>query len=213
VENVISVFASVLMERRIIFFSNDISVLSSVTHAFAALIYPFTWQVSAIEMVVFNCLKHVFIPVLPRSLIDYVCSPVPFVVGVLSIYRKIVDTMPMEEVIYVDLDTDKIIGEDDRKHFPEADRKIMEKALKQIIQREKGLLIVSSSIYNIIGKSIDKHEVAETFLQFFLRNFGDYRKYMTDSNKKKVFNSAAFLKNKAKASKKVSSFLASIFIS
>jgi hypothetical protein len=180
IENVISVFSSILLEKRLIFFSNDISVLSSVTHAFTALIYPFTWQ-------------HVFIPVLPRSLLDYVCSPVPFVVGVLSIYRKIVDTMPMEEVIYVDLDSDKIIGQDDRKIFPETDRKITEKALKQIIIREKGKPI-----------RLDNKQVAEIFLQFFLRNFGDYRKYMIDSKKTndKIFDSSGFIKNKPKSSKK-----------
>ena len=41
----------------------------------------------------------------------------------------------MEEVVYVDLDHDKIIGEDDRKTFPEADKKYMEKNLKTIIQK------------------------------------------------------------------------------
>jgi hypothetical protein len=112
-----------------------------------------------------------------------VCSPVPFVVGVLSIYRKIIDTMPMEEVVYVDLDHDKIIGEDDRKTFPESDKKYMEKNLKTIIQK---------------GKPIVKEQVAEAFLEFFLKNFGDYRKFM----KNKEFDSAGFIKSRAKASKK-----------
>lgn len=142
-----------------------------------------------------------FIPVLPRSLLDYVCSPVPFVVGVLSIYRKIVDTMPMEEVIYVDLDADKISGEDDRKIFPESERKVMEKSLKQIIQKDKGRK----------SFKLDNQEVAEVFLQFFLRGFGDYRRYMTDSksgDKAKIFDLELFIKSRPKAIKKVSSLTA-----
>ncbi|KAL0478267.1 hypothetical protein AKO1_008526, partial [Acrasis kona] len=173
-DHILWVFASVMLERRLLFFSNDISVLSSVTHALVNVIYPFTWQ-------------HVFIPVLPKSLIDYVCSPVPFVVGVLSIHKSIVDTMPMEEVLFVDLDHDKITGDDDRKVFPEQDKKTMEKALKAAYQKDK---------------PIQNKDIVEIFLQFFLRNFGCYRKYLNNTGDGKSFDSEAFLKSKSKSSRK-----------
>ncbi len=56
-----------------------------------ALLYPFTWQ-------------HVFIPVLPASLIDMCCAPMPFVVGVLSSYLPEVMKLPLDDVLMVDLD-------------------------------------------------------------------------------------------------------------
>ncbi len=59
--------------------------------ACVALLYPFTWQ-------------HVFIPVLPASLIDMCCAPMPFVVGVLSSYLPEVMKLPLDDVLMVDLD-------------------------------------------------------------------------------------------------------------
>jgi hypothetical protein len=38
--------ASILLESRVLFISNDISLLSACAHAAIAMIYPFTWQVS-----------------------------------------------------------------------------------------------------------------------------------------------------------------------
>ena len=35
-----------------------------------ALLYPFTWQ-------------HIFVPVLPPSLLTFCCAPMPFVLGIL----------------------------------------------------------------------------------------------------------------------------------
>uniref|UniRef100_A0A3Q3D675 UDENN domain-containing protein n=1 Tax=Hippocampus comes TaxID=109280 RepID=A0A3Q3D675_HIPCM len=65
------VFASLLLERRVIFTADKLSTLSQSCHAVVALLYPFTWQ-------------HTYIPVLPPSMLDIVCTPTPFIVGLLS---------------------------------------------------------------------------------------------------------------------------------
>lgn len=39
-----------------------------------------------------------------------VCAPMPFVAGVLSVYSDQVMAMPMEEVVLVDLDGDRIVS-------------------------------------------------------------------------------------------------------
>jgi hypothetical protein len=161
-----------LLERRCIFFSRDISLLSSVTHACIALIYPFSWQ-------------HIFIPVLPKSLIDYVCSPVPFLVGVLDIYKALVQSMPMEEVVFIDLDADKIVGGDDSKMLPS---NTIVKKLDSIKKASKG--------------KIDNREIANTFLEFFLMNFGDYRKYIVSGTDGYTFSFEKFLKSKGRKEKK-----------
>jgi hypothetical protein len=43
--NIISVFTSLLLERRVIFIADELSVLSSCVQAAVALLYPFSWQV------------------------------------------------------------------------------------------------------------------------------------------------------------------------
>lgn len=50
-----------------------------------ATLYPFTWQ-------------HTYIPVLPPSMIDIVCSPTPFLIGLLSSSLPRLKELPVEEV-------------------------------------------------------------------------------------------------------------------
>lgn len=50
-----------------------------------ALIYPFSWQ-------------HTYIPVLPPAMIDIVCSPTPFLIGLLSSSLPLLRELPLEEV-------------------------------------------------------------------------------------------------------------------
>lgn len=64
------------------------STLSQCCHAVVALLYPFTWQ-------------HTYIPVLPPSMLDIVCTPTPFIVGLLSSSLPRLKELPIEEVRYV----------------------------------------------------------------------------------------------------------------
>lgn len=61
------------------------SVLSQCIHAVAALLYPFTWA-------------HTYIPVVPECLLDTVCCPTPFMVGIQMRHLERVLDQPMEEV-------------------------------------------------------------------------------------------------------------------
>ena len=63
----------------------SLSLLTGCAHALLALLYPFDWQ-------------HVFIPVLPTSLIDFVCSPLPYIIGINPSCIKQLDELEMEEV-------------------------------------------------------------------------------------------------------------------
>lgn len=63
------------------------STLSKCGHAVVATLYPFTWQ-------------HTYIPVLPASMIDIVCSPTPFLIGILSCSLPQLQDLPIEEVIW-----------------------------------------------------------------------------------------------------------------
>lgn len=61
-----------------------LSTLSKCGHAVVATLYPFTWQ-------------HTYIPVLPASMIDIVCSPTPFLIGILSCSLPQLQDLPIEE--------------------------------------------------------------------------------------------------------------------
>ncbi|XP_029995493.1 DENN domain-containing protein 2C isoform X1 [Sphaeramia orbicularis] len=95
VGKLLQVFASLLLERRVIFIAEKLSVLSRCSHAALALLYPFTWQ-------------HTFVPVLPANMLDISCSPTPFLIGVLSPYLPELLELPIEEVLIVDLCADKL---------------------------------------------------------------------------------------------------------
>lgn len=92
-----TVIISMLLERRIIFTSKKLSILSNCVQSFLAFISPFVWQ-------------HVFIPVLPVKMIPFVCAPVPFIVGLLELHLDKVSEHAdaMEEVMFVDLDRSNI---------------------------------------------------------------------------------------------------------
>uniref|UniRef100_A0AAV2J0P7 UDENN domain-containing protein n=1 Tax=Knipowitschia caucasica TaxID=637954 RepID=A0AAV2J0P7_KNICA len=86
----LGVFSSLLLERRVIFTAHKLSTLSQCCHAALALLYPFVWQ-------------HTYIPVLPSNMLDIVCTPTPFFVGLLSSSLPQLRQLPLEEVLVVDL--------------------------------------------------------------------------------------------------------------
>ncbi|NXP17008.1 DEN2D protein, partial [Scytalopus superciliaris] len=93
---ILLIFASAVLERRLIFLAEELSVLSQCIHAAAALLYPFTWA-------------HTYIPVVPECLLDTVCCPTPFMVGIQKRHLERVLEQPMEEALMVDLCQGKII--------------------------------------------------------------------------------------------------------
>lgn len=74
------------------FVSPIVSTLSSCMLAVVALLYPFSWQ-------------HTFIPVLPGAMLDIVCCPTPFLVGLLSSSLPKLKELPVEEVSSLSLDS------------------------------------------------------------------------------------------------------------
>ncbi|XP_021702843.1 DENN domain-containing protein 1B isoform X2 [Aedes aegypti] len=73
----IGVFAAMLAERRIIFMSRRLDVLSSCIQAANAFLYPMVWQ-------------HIFIPVLPMKMKDILGAPMPFLIGIPdAVYRSL----------------------------------------------------------------------------------------------------------------------------
>ncbi|XP_034152732.1 suppression of tumorigenicity 5 protein [Esox lucius] len=191
VRQVVRVFASLLLERRVIFVADKLSTLSSCIHAVVALLYPFSWQ-------------HTFIPVLPASMVDIVCCPTPFLVGLLSSSLPKLKDLPVEEALMVDLGTDRFIRQmdDEASLLPRKLQSALELALEQrndIINQD------SDSESDEESNSLNSL-VSEAFIRFFLETIGHYSLFLTQNERgERIFQREAF--RKSVASKSIRRFL------
>ncbi|KAK9876911.1 hypothetical protein WA026_015947 [Henosepilachna vigintioctopunctata] len=158
------IFASLLLERKVILISCLLSKLSSCIEALQAIIYPFTWP-------------HSFIPVLPKSLWEFVEAPTPIICGILSV--EVINNHEIEYGIVVDLDEKCILKE-------EGDE---DKAL-------------SNSMYKVWRKNLNTKNVApdpegysynltDAYIQVFAMVLKNYRDYIVNGN----FQKEAFIRS------------------
>ncbi|KAM9828053.1 DENN domain-containing protein 2C isoform X2 [Syngnathus typhle] len=167
VGKLLQVFASLLLERRVIFVAEKLSVLSRCGHAVLALLYPFTWQ-------------HTFVPVLPTSMLDITCSPTPFLIGVLAPSLPQVLELPIEEVLIVDLCADDFVIQlgDEDCILPSK----LQAALQQILEEREEILKQEDSDTSE-GQPVDLCSlVSEAFVRFFVELVGHYPLHMAESS-------------------------------
>ncbi|XP_058158991.1 DENN domain-containing protein 2C isoform X2 [Dasypus novemcinctus] len=176
--HLIRVCASLLLERRVIFVANSLSTLSKCGHAVVATLYPFTWQ-------------HTYIPVLPASMIDIVCSPTPFLIGILSCSLPQLQDLPIEEVLIVDLCADKFLQEvtDEDEILPPK----LQAALIQILEERNEILAQEQNFsQDVTLNSL----VSEAFVRFFVELVGHYSLSMTVTERgERVFQREPFRKS------------------
>uniref|UniRef100_A0A8D0H8U9 DENN domain containing 2B n=1 Tax=Sphenodon punctatus TaxID=8508 RepID=A0A8D0H8U9_SPHPU len=191
IRQMIRIFASLLLERRVIFIADKLSTLSSCSHAVVALLYPFSWQ-------------HTFIPVLPSSMIDIVCCPTPFLVGLLSSSLPKLKELPVEEALMVNLGADRFIRQmdDEDSLLP---RKL-QAALEQALERKNELINQDSDSDSDEECNTPNGLVSEVFIRFFVETVGHYSLFLTQNEKgERVFQREAF--RKSVASKSIRRFL------
>lgn len=191
VRQMTKIFASLLLERRVIFIADKLSTLSSCSHAVVALLYPFSWQ-------------HTFIPVLPSSMIDIVCCPTPFLVGLLSSSLPKLKELPVEEALMVDLGSDRFIRQmdDEDALLP---RKL-QAALEQALERKNELINQDSDSDSDDECNTLNGLVSEVFIRFFVETIGHYSLFLTQNDRgERAFQKDAF--RKSVASKSIRRFL------
>lgn len=157
----LKVFASLLLERRVIFTADKLSTLSQCCHAVVALLYPFTWQ-------------HTYIPVLPPSMLDIVCTPTPFIVGLLSSSLPRLKELPIEEVLVVDLGNSRILRQldDEDSILPHK----LQAALEHVLDKRKELACDKGDLSN--DSCSLSTVVSEAFVRFFVEIVGHYSLFM-----------------------------------
>ncbi|XP_016060584.1 PREDICTED: DENN domain-containing protein 2A isoform X2 [Miniopterus natalensis] len=195
VRHLLCVFASLLLERRVIFIADKLSTLSKCCHAMVAITYPFTWQ-------------HTYIPVLPPAMIDIVCSPTPFLIGLLTSSLPLLRELPLEEVLVVDLVNNRFLRQmdDEDSILP---RKL-QVALEHILEQRNDLASDQDE-----GPPDCKHGpessplnqvVSEAFVRFFVEIVGHYSLFLTAGEREeRTLQREAF--RKAVSSKSLRRFL------
>ncbi|KAJ8412096.1 hypothetical protein AAFF_G00143630 [Aldrovandia affinis] len=153
-EEVLQVFATAVMERRIIFIAEELSTLSQVIHAVVALLYPFTWQ-------------HTFISIVPEILIDVVMAPTPYLLGV---QKHMLDFVTdQSDMLIVDLSE----GADNTFIASIGD----EQTIIPPKLEEEILLALNARKENSTPEELNK-VVSEAFLPFFVKTVGHFASYV-----------------------------------
>nr|XP_023648925.1 DENN domain-containing protein 2A-like isoform X2 [Paramormyrops kingsleyae] len=170
----LQVFASLLLERRVIFTATRLSTLSQCCHAAVALLYPFTWQ-------------HTHIPVLPPAMMDIVCTPTPYIVGLLSRSLPQLKELPLEEVLLVNLDSGRFLQQlgDEDCILPHK----LQAALEHILGRRTELACESSELPS--DSSSLSIVVSETFVRFFVEMVGHYPLFMGNTEREEDSSSSS----------------------
>ena len=70
IENALKLFICVLLEHQVLVYSCDVDKLMLVSESVTALLFPFAWQ-------------HVYVPILPPNLENFLDAPVPYMMGLL----------------------------------------------------------------------------------------------------------------------------------
>ncbi|XP_041636608.1 DENN domain-containing protein 5B isoform X2 [Cheilinus undulatus] len=108
VENLVQVFTCTLLEMQILLYSQDYQRLMTVAEGITTLLFPFQWQ-------------HVYVPILPASLLHFLDAPVPYLMGLQSkdgTDRSKLELPQEANLCFVDIDNHYIELPEDFPNFP-----------------------------------------------------------------------------------------------
>ncbi|XP_060743439.1 DENN domain-containing protein 5B isoform X10 [Tachysurus vachellii] len=108
VENLVQLFTCVLLEMQVLLYSQDYQRLMVVAEGISTLLFPFQWQ-------------HVYVPILPASLLHFLDAPVPYIMGLQS--KEGTDRSKLElpqeaNLCFVDIDNHCLELPEDFPQFP-----------------------------------------------------------------------------------------------
>lgn len=89
VENIIEIYSSLLLERKVLMISKHKALLTQVINCFLSFMFPFQW-------------KHPLIPILPLSMVETLDAPFPYLIGIEP--TPLLEELDIDDVIKVDLD-------------------------------------------------------------------------------------------------------------
>ncbi|XP_018608112.1 DENN domain-containing protein 5A-like isoform X2 [Scleropages formosus] len=108
VENVLQLFTCALLEIQILLYSQHYQRLMTVAESITTLMFPFQWQ-------------HVYVPILPASLLHFLDAPVPYLMGLHSNGqddRSKLELPQEANLCFVDIDNHLLELPEDLPQFP-----------------------------------------------------------------------------------------------
>ncbi|XXQ36155.1 UDENN domain-containing protein [Plasmodiophora brassicae] len=207
---VLLAIASILTGKSVVVHSSQLSLLMPVCECLIALIFPFRWT-------------NVYIPLLPRGILQVLESPVPFIIGTLTENLEHIQLAP--HCVLLDIDMSIVTCESSLVLLPAQPTKLLQREVrKQVfhdlifsadrkspLDQRLGTIPLESQ--PTIFLSSASNMARETKVrQFFLRYIGsllhDYRKYLRfDTNNDAHFDSATFLEQRMDARPFLSRFI------
>lgn len=192
----LTIFNTILLEGKILFYSNSVNLLTNVISNLITLIFPFNYP-------------HILIPILPEKMKQFLDAPVPFIMGVN--YQ-----LKMEEIaddcIVVNIDEKSIIK--NKTTLPDPPKPLTEKMMKKLkkIYDNKDFVVEFDSVSNqfdyaftkidqmIDPDSFNSYEFKDSFFEFFMAMFKNFDKFILKSpNKdKEKGNERSFFASKSK---------------
>ena len=158
VSGVMAIFKAMMVEGHCVFVSKDFHKLGVCAQAAASLLYPFVWQ-------------HIFVPILPRSWIDYITAPMPFICGVHDSMLDEVLQQPIEDaMVFMKLDTGDIMTAGEAQGtLPQVEGAKLEKILTKLLSDLNKDRILPDDF---------NAGVSDAFTEFMLDVFGGYRPHV-----------------------------------
>mmetsp|Transcript_75051 Transcript_75051/g.132617 ORF Transcript_75051/g.132617 Transcript_75051/m.132617 type:complete len:971 (-) Transcript_75051:1426-4338(-) len=174
IDNVLTLFSALLLERKLLFLSNHLKNLQCVMEALCSLLFPFKWF-------------HVKVPLLPSGppFPGFVNAPVPFLMGACADDFDVSEVPLHVIVVAVDKDSIHMPADPDvclPRLPPRAGRKLL-KGLKDLL---------AAAPKPLSSDTFPQGQVCQTFLRFFVSTFRKYRQYISD-NPEEPFRTNAFL--------------------
>lgn len=142
----ITVFSSLLLERKVVLFTENISILSSCVLGLQTLLYPFQWQ-------------YTLVTVLPQDLAEICQAPTPVLAGML-------------ESIVFDIEDGIVINLDNRAVTQKCgdEKTILPNTLNESLRLSLDMVDLLNQ-----GKMLSSVLIAEAFLRFFVELFLGYK--------------------------------------
>lgn len=154
--NLVTLFASVLFERRVIVVSDDIGVATGCVTGVERLCHPISWE-------------GVYITIMPNHLLDYCSAPMPFLVGLHSSNWKVVQRMPLDDYVLVLADEDKIVTPfNDGDMLPSELSQKLKSVMKHAQSRPRGSAVMAGA----------DRKFCDTVTSVIDKLIGDYREHI-----------------------------------
>jgi len=165
--SMIDIFAALLAERRIVFVSSSLDKLSSCLQASCCLLFPMVWQ-------------HIYIPVLPMKLKDYLTAPMPFCIGCPEAVFSSVRREEIGDVVIVHCDRNSV-------ETPFNDAAEMPQDMINYLKKQ-----LTNSSADLRGNKIPK-----VFLSSLVQIIGGYRDAIKYSDKRIRFDNETFIESQS----------------